>query len=331
MSSTTSSTADPTPSDWKKIAGVTGALTAVIVVFLLAFALPNVNSGPRQIPVVLVAPAATAAAITQGLADAEPDAFDITVADDADEARDRIHSRQAYGAFVVTADGLTVQTASAASYAVSVIVSGAGDELATALGLPVMTEDVVPFPDADPHGIGLSAGALPIALGGWIAAVGILSAIHGTRQRLIAAASFAVLGGLALTAVLQFWIGTLTGSYWLTSLAAVLGIAATSFLVLGLQRMLKTAGMAIAAVVLVLLGNPLSGLGSAPELLPAPWGAIGQFLPPGATGTLLRNTAFFDGAATTVPVLVLLGWFVLGLALYWVAVSRSRRSGLSAD
>jgi hypothetical protein len=47
---------------------------------------------------------------------------------------------------------------------------------------------------------------------------------------------------------------------------------------------------------MVLIGNPFSGVGTGPELLPQPVGAIGQLLPPGAGGNLLRSTAFFDGA-----------------------------------
>jgi hypothetical protein len=47
------------------------------------------------------------------------------------------------------------------------------------------------------------------------------------------------------------------------------------------------------AVIIVLIGNPLSGLTSAPELLPTPWGTAGQYLPPGASASLLRITAFF--------------------------------------
>ena len=55
----------------------------------------------------------------------------------------------------------------------------------------------------------------------------------------------------------------------------------------------------LGALIALLLGNPLSGLTSAPELLPSGWGAFGQWLPQGANATLLRSTAFFDGAGAT--------------------------------
>ena len=71
----------------------------------------------------------------------------------------------------------------------------------------------------------------------------------------------------------------------------------------------------LAALAVFLLGNPLSGLTSAPEMLPQPWGALGQSLPPGAGGTLLRSVAFFDGAGAAVSGWVLGAWAGVGLAL----------------
>jgi MYXO-CTERM domain-containing protein len=76
---------------------------------------------------------------------------------------------------------------------------------------------------------------------------------------------------------------------------------------------------------MMLVGNPLSGIATAPELLPSPAGAIGQLLPPGAGGTLLRSTAFFDGAAAGRPLTVLAAWALLGLAAIWLG-SRRRRA-----
>ncbi|MDF3149211.1 ABC transporter permease, partial [Streptomyces sp. T21Q-yed] len=69
----------------------------------------------------------------------------------------------------------------------------------------------------------------------------------------------------------------------------------------------------IVAAVVMLFGNPFSGASSAPQLLPEPAGAIGQWLPPGAGATLLRSVSYFDGAAATGPALTLTWWAALGL------------------
>jgi hypothetical protein len=76
----------------------------------------------------------------------------------------------------------------------------------------------------------------------------------------------------------------------------------------------------------LLLGNPLSGLNSAPEMLPSGWGTLGQWLPQGATATLLRSTAFFDGAGATTAIAVLTCWTVAGIGLIVLAAVRQGRS-----
>src|SRR6266540_5676453 len=89
--------------------------------------------------------------------------------------------------------------------------------------------------------------------------------------------------------------------------------------VAGLGTLLGAGGVVLAALAVFLLGNPLSGLTSAPELLPQPWGAVGQFLPPGAGGTLLRSVAYFDGAAAATPAWTLAAYALVGLALILLA------------
>ncbi|MEV0297498.1 hypothetical protein [Nocardia sp. NPDC050710] len=81
------------------------------------------------------------------------------------------------------------------------------------------------------------------------------------------------------------------------------------------------------AVTMMLIGNPLSGTATAPEMLPGWSGTLGQLLPPGAGGRLLRSTAFFDGRVATHAVTVLVCWLSLGVALCLVSGLRAGRPG----
>jgi hypothetical protein len=164
-----------------------------------------------------------------------------------------------------------------------------------------------------------------LVLGGWVAAVVLLALVQGASRQVVGAVGFAVVGGLGLTAILQFWFGSLDGNYVLPSAGVALGIAATCWTILGLRSALGDAGLGVGAVTLILLGTPLSGLSGAPELLPAGWGSFGQLQPPGAAGTLLRSTAFFDSAGAGRAVLVLSCWLVAGLTLFLIGVLRNRR------
>lgn len=295
------------------------AVTGLLVVLLLAFALPAVNTGAHGVPVGFVGPEPVAAALAE-----RADGVEVTSYADREAASAAILDREVYGAVVVSPEGgVEVLTAGAASTAAAGLVEQAGRALAAGVGGEVVVTDLRPLPDDDPRGAGLAAGALPLALGGWIGAMVVMLTFPGTRQRLIGATVFAVLGGLSLTAVLQYVLGTLDGSFWLTALGACFGLAATAAAVLGLRTAFGNAGLGVAAVLLILLGNPLSGLTSAPEMLPSPWGAIGQLLPPGATGSLLRGLAYFDGAGTLGAWLVLGCWLVGGLAFVGYAARRT--------
>ncbi|MER5294775.1 ABC transporter permease, partial [Streptomyces pharetrae] len=73
-----------------------------------------------------------------------------------------------------------------------------------------------------------------------------------------------------------------------------------------------------------------SGASSAPEMLPAPAGAVGQWLPPGAGVSLLRSVAYFDGAAATGPALTLTWWVVLGLGAVLLGAALKSRTPAAA-
>ncbi|WP_062516358.1 hypothetical protein [Demequina gelatinilytica] len=311
---------------WRPVVGLALGLALLISTMLIAFGLPAVNSAPRDLPIAVAGPTGATEQLAGALESAQPGAFDVTVVESADAAEALIRDREVYGAFIVGADGLTLDVASAASPTVSAALAQVGQGIASQQGATVTVEDVVPTTDEDPRGIGLSAGALPIALGGFIAGVATTQLIRGTGRRLAVMGLFAVVAGLAMVSILQLWFGTFAGDFWSTAAAAMLGILATGMTVLGLESLLGRPGIVLGAVLVVLLGNPLSGVTSAPEMLPQPWGALGQLLPPGATGTLLRNVAFFDGAATLGPVLVLLGWTALGALLLAISGVRSRRA-----
>ncbi|MFD9669064.1 ABC transporter permease [Rhodococcus sp. NPDC059968] len=301
-------------------------IAVLLALMVMAFALPASNSAPHHVPVGVVAPWVQAQQLARGL-----DGFEVSEYSDAAAAREAIEHRDIYGAVVVDGRNVTSIVASAASPTVAALIPPIGDRVAQSVGGTAHVEDIRAFPADDPKGAGLAAGALPLALGGWIGAMAIMLLVATPGARLLAAAGVAIVGGLALVATLQYVIGTFDGSYWMTSLAAMLGIAATCLAVLGLRELLGGAGLGVAAVLLIFLGNPLSGLSSAREMLPTPWGSIGQLLPPGATGSLLRDVAFFNGHGEATPVIVLLCWLLVGLALYLTGIWRSRRDNETDD
>ena len=290
-----------TPSPWSKVAAAVALLTVIISVLLTAFAWPSVRSSVHDVPIAVVGPAVgERARFPPPSSKRLPDAFDITTVANTAAAEQLIRDREVYGAIDVSAGTPQVITASAASASVAQTLQSVGTALnqaqAQGAGTAVTVRDLVALPADDPRGAGLAAGALPLVMGGLLAAFLLSNRLKGTGRRVTGALAFAVVGGLVLTAILQFCLGSLSGSYLANSSAVALSIAATSLTLLGLESLLGYAGFGLGSVTMMLIGNPLSGSGSAPEMLPGWSGTLGQLLPPGAGAHLLRSTAFFDGA-----------------------------------
>ncbi|MER6557267.1 ABC transporter permease [Streptomyces sp. NPDC001027] len=296
----------------RRLIAVVLLVPAVAAMALWAFAWPAARTAPRDLPLGVAGPAAATAQLEQRLARHEG-AFEIHRYADEAAARDAIEDRTVYGAVVVTADGPELLTASAASPVVAQLLQRAVTQQATVDGARVRTEDVVPAPSADPRGAALTASVLPLALAGIMAGAAVtLLGLRGVRAAL-ALAGAAVLVGLVAAALAHSWLGVLTGDWWAEASVFALSTLAVSAAVAGCAALLGPAGIGAGALVMMFLGNPFSGAGSAPQMLPEPAGAIGQWLPPGAGTTLLRSAAFFDGAAATGPALTLSCWAALGL------------------
>ncbi|WP_028808601.1 membrane protein [Streptomyces canus] len=279
---------------------------------LWAFAWPAARTAPRDLPLGVAGPPAATAQVEQGLRQ-HKGAFELHRYTDEGAARAAIEDRTVYGAVVVTPQGPELLTASAASPVVAQLLQQAVTRQVAASGAEVRTVDVVPAPASDPRGAALSSSVLPLALSGIIAAALVtLLGLRGARAvtALIVAAA---LVGLIAAALAHSWLGTLTGNWWAEAGTLALAMLAVSAAAAGLAALVGPAGVGAVAFLVMFLGNPFAGAASAPQLLPEPVGTIGQWLPPGASATLLRSVSFFDGAAATGPALTLTWWAALGL------------------
>lgn len=310
-----------TRSPW--LTAVLFAAVAVAVQALLVplFAAPAAHLAPRDLPVAVAGPAPATDALAGRLAAARPGAFDVTTLPDAAAADRALRDREVYAAFVAGPEGITLHTAPAASPTVAALLTEATAQLSA--GRPVPVVQVVPADPDDPRGAGFAAGFLPFALTSMLAGALLTLLVARRGARLLGLLGYAVLGGLVGAGVLHGWLGVLDGDLWWEAGAIGLFALAAAGTVAGLGALLGNPGIGLGALLVFLVGNPLSAVGAAPELLPQPWGTVGQFLPVGAGGTLLRSAAFFDGAGATRSLAVLAGYAVVGVALVLVGRFRS--------
>src|SRR5919107_1634784 len=310
-------------------------LTAIIAVIVLAFSWPAVTADPDDVTIAVVGPEAAVSAIETQLTEESDGVFDITAVDDRDEAVEGIEERDYFGAIILGTEP-ELLTASA-NGAVNEVVAQLATPLNTALtaqaqaaaeargqaapNVTLTVTDIVPFSEDDPNGSLLSSAFFPMLLGG----------IIGSVQRILAVTVYSAVGGVVLTSILQGWFGSIQGEFWLNVGAFSMTIAAIATPMIGFVALIGRAGTAVGPVVMMLFANPISGAALPPQFLPGSWGEIGQWFPPGAAATLVRELSYFPNADMTLPWLVLTGWVVGGLILTLVGHFRTTITKNRAD
>ena len=321
---------------WARALALAVGAAAIVVVILLAFLWPTVTSTVKDLPIAVAGPAAQVSAVEKQLGAAADGAFAITSLGDRQAAVDAIQRRDVYGA-IVLGDRPEVLTASAGGAAVAQILNQVAATLQTAANaqaqaavqqaiaagqapagtkaptITVKVTDVVPLAATDSRGLGLAASSFPLVLGGMLGGILISLLVAGAWRRLGAVALYGVAGGLAVTGILQGWFGILQGGFWLNALAVGLAMFAVAAFVVGMNALFGRVGIAIGAVLTVLVGNPLSAAAQPLQFLVGPWGAVGQWFVPGASVTLLRDLSYFPAADALFPWLVLVGWAAVGV------------------
>lgn len=308
----------------------------VFAVTLLTFAWPSARLEPRDLPFGLAGSQESTQTFESELT-RDQDAFDLHRYADEQAARDAIEDREVYGAVVAGSGGGKLLIASAASPLVAGSIERAFSQprLAAAMAgggrSAPRVEDVVPADSDDPRGSVLSSLVLPLVLSSVIAAV--IVSLNGrpglTQAGALIGAS--ILAGVVGIAMVQSWLSAFAGPWLVNAGVLSLTMLAIASVIAGLYGLIGTPGIALGALTMILLGNPWSGVSSAPELLPTGIGLTGQLLPPGAGGNLLRSTAFFDGADAAGHLSVLIVWSALGLSAIWLATALRRRREAAAE
>ena len=317
--------------------GIIVGLAVVLAILAVAFALPAARSKPHDVPIGAAGPHGRQRASRRHHRAARPGAFAITYYPGEAALRDAIRNRDVYGgiSFRAGADvagqaapgGRTLLIATGGSPMVAQMLTQIGNGIAQQAGVPLRTEDLAPPTAEDPRGAGLAASALPITLAGVLPAVALVLMLkREVWTRVAAAVVFAAGAGTTIAVLLRYVFNSIDQNVWGVAAGLTLGLLAAGLSMLGLGSLFGRTGLAVGALLALLLGNPLSGLNSAPEMLPSGWGNLGQWLPQGATATLLRSTAFFDGAGAITAIVVLTCWAVAGAALIVIAAVRRGRS-----
>jgi hypothetical protein len=300
---------------WRQILIVAVVVPVVLTLAVLAFAWPAARLKPRDLPIGVVASPGSQRLVAE-LSTSEPGAFHVRTFSDDSAARDAIRARTSYGAFELTQHHLVVLVAGAAGPTVAQLLESIAEHVGQSASLPVSPVDVVPLSSSDPRGVVFSSALLPVTICSVLvaAAVAALLRLRSAWRQTVALAIVSTAAATAAYLVAQPFLGALPHNAWASWASLALMVFSISASVAGLVALTGLAGVAVGAAIMILLGNPFSGVTSAPELLPNAAHYLGQAMPPGAGAQLLRSTAYFSGDGATGHVVVLAAWAVAGIA-----------------
>lgn len=296
---------------------------------------------PHRIDLAVVAPGGAAPQLAQRLDALPGDPLAARVAPDEAAARRLIDDRRVYGALLAapsgTQDRLLVAGAegSAVADALTAVVSRAEQ----AQGRTVQVTDVHPVFSGDARGLSPFYLVVGWTVGGYLVA-SILGISAGSRPatqrravvRLGSLALYSVVSGVAGALIADLVLGALDANVLALSAFGALLVLAVGAATMAFQVLGGTAGIGIAILLFVVLGNPSAGGAYPAPLLPAFWRAVGPWLPPGAGTDAVRGIAYFDGVGVRGPALLLAGYAVVGAVatLLGAGVRQGRRRARAA-
>ncbi len=293
---------------------VAGLLALVTLIGLIGPAIKNPS--PHDIPVGLVGVAAATNQIAGAFAANAPGAFRFTDYSSEADARAAIDARAVDGALVVGPGGPRLIVAGAAGDGSTGVITAAFTKVFQAQGQILQVETVHPFAAGDPHGLILFFVVLAVIVSTLIAQalVGLRPGVRFATRALLVVV-YAVLAA-PVAMLLATWIAGDYGSgFWSATALVALGSAAIGAVVAGAAALLGRPGIALAALVAVLLDLISSGGPIGSRLLPDAYRFLAPAMPAGELYSGMRGALYFDNGGTGEAVLVLTAWVVGGAVL----------------
>ncbi|MEV6963235.1 ABC transporter permease [Streptomyces sp. NPDC051207] len=299
-------------------------LAAAAGLFAGSYTYSMADPAPHSIPVAVVGPYERGDGRTflDGMEEALNASVKVRPYPGAGPARAAVEEQEVFAVFDVRRGGrsVAVELSGASGATVAEVLGDAAAAVGRETGVTVTVRDIKPLQEGDPRGLALFYVSLAAVIIGFVGAIQL--SVHARAltpaERVAFTAAYAMLGAFAIAAAVDWLLGALDLPFaesWailaLTMFAA--GMVFTMFNTLvGRWAMLPTWGL------MVLLGNPSSGGAVSWPLLPSPLGAIGRWLPPGASVNAQHTAVYFAGHQHAFPFLVLAGWALVSSAVFWI-------------
>ncbi|WP_329567584.1 DUF3533 domain-containing protein [Kitasatospora sp. NBC_01266] len=292
---------------------------------------------PHRLSIGVVAPTAAAQQQAIGALDQVPnEAVHATPVSDQQSAVHQIKDQQLYAALLVNPDGTqdTLLIASARGKSAATAAQSIVTAVEQHQGRTVQVQDVAPLAGGDANGLSSFYLVVGWCVGGYLVA-SILGISAGARPanharaliRIAVLALYSIVAGLGGVLIAGPILNALPGSILGLWGVGTLVVFSVGTFTMALECLFDVVGIGVAVLIFVVLGNPSAGGVFPPPLLPPFWRAIGPWLPNGAGTSATRSIAYLGGTRLTMPLLVLVAWAVVGVAVSLLAVHSRSRGG----
>lgn len=284
--------------------------TVFVSVYLAAFHAPR----PHQLRVGTTEIGTAQTELSRELERVAPGGFTLETYPDESAARDAVQDRTVYAAYL--GDGKLLY-GSANGATVTATVTTVFGSVAHAEHHELSAEDVAPAAAGDTRGLSVFYAAFGLVLAGYLFGMTTyqLAPRLQYRWRMASLALFGGVGGLLVTLIAgSTGFGALPGPFLPLVVVISLMGAAVGATTMVLLRLFGSAGVSLASILMLILGNSSSGGIMPAAYLPAWLRPLSEILPVGVGVRAMQGLSRFEDDGL-VRALVILPLWVLGAAL----------------
>ena len=310
---------------------VVGALVLLVaLVGLIGTAIRDPR--PHDISVGLAGPAAAVQQMSAAFATNAPGAFKFTSYATEAEGRAALDSRAVDGVLVLGGTSPRLIVAGAAGDAATGVMTAAFTNAFKAQNATLAVETVHPFASGDAHGLILFFVVVAVIVCALVSQALVFATASDATfgERLGVVVAFSALAGLVGMGTAAWIAGDYGSGFWTAVGLVTLAAAAVGAVVAGCARLLGAPGIALAALIVVLLDLVSSGGPVGSQLLPDFYRWMAPWMPAGQLYSSMRGALYFDGAGLAEPLIVMSAWLAGGLVLMWLGEMVHARRGVPA-
>jgi hypothetical protein len=219
---------------------------------------------------------------------------------------------------------------SAAGASVAEVLQKSAPKVGRKTGVDVTVRDLKPLGKGDPRGLTIFYMTLAADIIGFIGAIQLSVNVPELSPvaRVSFIAAYALLGGFVIAAMVSWVLDAVPLPFVHSWMILALTMVTSGMVFLMFNSLIGRWAMIPTWFLMVLLGNPSSGGAVSWPLLPSVLGAVGRWLPPGASVNAQHTAVYFPGNQHAMPYLVLAAWALLGGAVFFGLDAR-RHGGLT--